>query len=263
MYQEERLLSIVEYLQEHKKITVDQICSFYGVSRDTARRDLVKLEEQQSIIRTRGGGILPSHPKEVLDYQNRLEVVSDEKKLIGKKAASLISSGDRLILDASTTVQACAEFIDSPNCTIITNSINQADILSQKEDIRIHLLGGELQKEHRYLYGESVVDKLGNYHVDKAFIGVVGLSENGLTIAHEEDGIVKRKMIKQAKQVIILADHSKIGVTDFYRVADLNEIDLLITDKIPEKPFRDLLKQHSVELLVSSEGNEEEEDEND
>jgi len=251
VYQEERLISIIDYLKEHKRISVEQICSLFGVSRDTARRDLVKLQEQGAIIRTRGGAIMPTVHDEVKDYSGRLGMVSEEKSMIGKAAASLIREGDRIILDASTTVQSCAEHLPDVNCTIITNSINLADVLSSRKGADIHLLGGKLQKEHRFLYGASVIEKLSCYHVDKALIGVVGVSEHGLTIAHEEDGMVKRKMISQAKQVIALADHSKIGRTDFYRYAELSDIDLLITDRLPSKPFQKLLDEHDVELLVA------------
>lgn len=250
MYQEERLLSIMEFLKKHNRISVDQICSLFDVSRDTARRDLVRLEEENSIVRTRGGAILPAIHDEIKNYTNRLKTVSEEKNRIGKMAASLIYPGDRVILDASTTVQSCAEQIRSVDCTIITNSINQAEVLSDKPEINIQLLGGTLLKEHRFLYGSSVVEKLSDYHVDKAFIGVVGISENGLTIAHEEDGVVKSKMIQQAKQVIVLADHTKLGITDFFRFADLQDIDLLITDKTPPKAFRELLAKNNVELLT-------------
>ena len=232
MYQEERLISIIDYLKEHKRISVDQICSLLHVSRDTARRDLVKLKERGAIIRTRGGAILPTNHDEIKDYSGRLNIVSEEKNMIGKAAASLIREGDHVIFDASTTVQACAEHLPDMNCTIITNSINQAEVLSSRKGVDIHLLGGKLQKEHRFLYGASVIEKLSSYHVDKALIGVVGVSEHGLTIAHEEDGMVKRKIISQAEQVIALADHSKIGRTDFFQDAELGDIELLITDRL-------------------------------
>lgn len=143
-----------------------------------------------------------------------------------------------MIFDASTTVQACAEHLPDLNCTIITNSINQAEVLSSRKGVDIHLLGGKPQKEHRFLYGASVIEKLSSYHVDKALIGVVGVSEHGLSIAHEEDGMVKRKIISQAEQVIALADHSKIGRTDFFQYAELSDIDLLITDRSPDKEFQ-------------------------
>ncbi|MBS4207251.1 DeoR/GlpR family DNA-binding transcription regulator [Bacillus sp. FJAT-50079] len=251
MYQEERLELIIDFLKKHKRITAEQICSLFDVSRDTARRDLVKLEEEKRIVRTRGGAILPPVHNEVKSYINRLNTVTEEKKMIGNKAASFIYPGDKVILDASTTVQACAEQIENMECTIITNSINQAEVLSSKSDINIQLLGGTLQKEHRFLYGSAVSEKLSEYYVDKVFIGVIGISENGLTIAHEEDGLVKRKMIQQAKQVIALADHTKVGLTGFFRFADLRDIDLLITDRAPQKEFRELLRKNNVELLTA------------
>ena len=252
LYQEERLVLIMDFLKKHNRISVEQICSLFDVSRDTARRDLVRLEEEKSIVRTRGGAILPSVRDEIKNYTNRLTIVTEEKRIIGNKAASLIYPGDRVILDASTTVQACAEQMENMDCTIITNSINQAEVLSSKPEINIQLLGGTLQKEHRFLYGSTVLEKLSEYHVDKVFIGVVGISENGLTIALEEDGLVKRKMIQQAKQVIVLADHTKLGLTDFFRFADLQDIDLLITDQTPSKEFRELLRKNNVELLTAN-----------
>ncbi|WP_173918129.1 DeoR/GlpR family DNA-binding transcription regulator [Halobacillus sp. Marseille-Q1614] len=252
MYQEERLIEIQSFLNKERRISVEKICELFGVSRDTARRDLVKLEEQRAVVRTRGGAILPSQPHEVKDYSNRLQTFSKEKLEIGRKAASLIGKGDNIILDASTTVQSCASQLET-ECTVITNSINIADILSSQPYAHIHLLGGQLEKQHRFLYGASVIERLSAYYVDHAFIGVVGISENGLTLAHEEDGMVKRKMIQQAKQVSVLADHTKIGVTDFYQYATLEDVDLLITDKIPSEEFQELLTKHQVELLVTEE----------
>ena len=251
MYQEERLLSILDFLQKNKRISVEEICTMFHVSRDTARRDLVKLEVENSIIRTRGGAILPSIQEEIKNYTKRLETVSQEKKIIGKKAASLIYPNDNIILDTSTTVQACAEHIQNMDCTIITNSINLAEVLSNRSHINIQLLGGTLHKEHRFLYGSSVVEKLSDYYVDKLFVGVIGISETGLTIAHEEDGVVKRKMVKQAKQVIVLADHTKLGTNHFFKFASLDDVDLLITDKTPPKAFMEVLRKNNVELLIA------------
>ncbi|KKI89129.1 DeoR faimly transcriptional regulator [Bacillus sp. SA1-12] len=251
MYQEERLRLIIDYLKKEKRISVDEICKIFDISRDTARRDLVRLEEEKAIIRTRGGAILPSTKHIIKDYSNRLSLVSEEKKRIGKKAAELINSGDTIILDTSTTVQACAEHLMELECTIVTNSINQADLLSKNPHARIQLLGGEFHKEHRYLFGTSVIEKLSQYHVDKTFIGCYGLSENGITVAHEEDGMVMHKMMQQADQVILLADHTKIGVTGYFRCSTLQDIDLFITDQEPDESFQELLKKHGVELLIA------------
>ena len=102
MFQEERLFSILEYLKSNKRISVDLICELYEVSRDTARRDMVKFEEQGSIVRTRGGAILPTLSKEVGNYDQRLQEESSSKLTIGKTAAALVQDGDYLMMDAST-----------------------------------------------------------------------------------------------------------------------------------------------------------------
>lgn len=252
VYQEERLIDIIQYLKDKRRISIEQICDRFDISRDTARRDLVKLEERQAVVRTRGGAILPSSHNEVKSYMHRLQTVSDEKRQIGIKASSLIQDGDTVILDTSTTVQACASELEK-KCKVMTNSIHQAEILSQKPDIDIQLLGGRLQKQHGFLYGTSVINRLKQFHVNKVLIGVVGISADGLTIAHEEDGMVKRTMIQQAEQVIVLADHTKIGVTEFFQFATLDDVNVVITDQSPDREFQELLDKHDVELVVTEE----------
>jgi DeoR family transcriptional regulator, carbon catabolite repression regulator len=256
MYQEERLIGVIQTLKEKRRISIDEMCDMFDISRDTARRDLVKLEERKAIVRTRGGAILPKTHAAIKDYSHRLHTVSFEKQQIGSKAASFIRPGDKIILDTSTTVQACANQIPSSEITVITNSIHQAEILSNVENVSIQLLGGYLQKEHQFLYGASVIERLKNYHVNKAFIGVVGISEQGLTIAHEEDGMVKHTMMKQAEQVIVLADHTKFGRTEFFSFAGLEDVDVIITDRLPGEDFQNLLKGYDVDLIVTEEEGE-------
>ncbi|WP_458119729.1 DeoR/GlpR family DNA-binding transcription regulator [Paenibacillus sp. Z6-24] len=251
MYQEERMLHILKYLESHQRINIEEICSLFHVSRDTARRDLVRLEEQNSIIRTRGGAMLSTATMTIPSYKDRLNTVSSEKKKIGQLAATLIRDGERVILDSSTTVQACAEFLEAAGCTVITNSINQADILSDKEDMTIHLLGGQLQSQHRYVYGSEAIEALSHYFAERAFIGIGSISAKGLTSLTVEEGRIKYKMMQQAEMVIILADHSKFGRELFYKFADLSEIDLIITDRAPSAEMTELLQQHEVELWIA------------
>ncbi|VBB07656.1 lacr bacterial regulatory protein hth signature [Lucifera butyrica] len=249
MYQEERLQKILTYLQENKRIHVDDICQLYAVSRDTARRDLVKLEERQQIIRTHGGALLSTMQREIKNYQDRLHYSQNEKRIIGKLAASLIQNGDKLILDASTTVQACADYLTAEHCTIITNSVHQAALLAHKPDREIHLLGGRLDNEHHFLYGPQVLSTLSHYFVNKVFIGVVGITGKGLTSGSEEDGHVVRKMIEQAEQVIVLADHSKFGRNGYFKYADLADIDLIVTDQPPSEPYAALCRKNQIHVL--------------
>lgn len=253
MYQEERLTAIFKYMKEHKSISVQEICDLYGVSRDTARRDIVKMEEQGIIIRTRGGAILPTLMKDIRNYEERLHLQSNEKREIGRLASSLIKDGDYIILDASTTVQFAAEALSSKGNVVVTNSIDIADVLAEKEDTSVHLLGGKLHPKHRYLYGARTRSMLSDYRVDKLFLGACGITSEGIFTDDEEDGDIKKEMMKRADQVIVLANHSKFGKKYFYRVGCLEDIDIIVTDQQADIEMRELLEQHQIELITMPE----------
>ncbi|WP_405155702.1 DeoR/GlpR family DNA-binding transcription regulator [Paenibacillus sp. FSL K6-0108] len=249
MFQEERMQLIIEHLRKHNRISADDIVSLFDVSRDTARRDLIKLEEQDAIIRTRGGAILPVPPDERRSYKDRLLHISDEKRAIGKLAAAIVRQGEHIILDSSTTVQTCAENLNGKSCTVITNSIYSAELLSNHTAVEIRLLGGKVDKEQRYVYGTSVIETLSHYYVDKAFIGIGGITMDGFS-ASEEEGKIKHKMMQAAKQVIVLADHSKFDKRYGYRFADWSLVDMLITDQWPSQDWRNFLAEQQVEILI-------------
>jgi len=252
LYQEERLRAILDHLDKHQRISVQEICDLFQVSRDTARRDLVKLSEQNAIVRTRGGAVLPLLKKEIQSYSDRLDLQAEVKRKIGQKAASLISSHDYVLMDTSTTVQFCAQAITSSPVVVVTNSIDIADLATRKEGMEVHVLGGQLHLESRYLYGASTLQKLNDYRVHKCFIGGGGITEEGLFVADEEDGQIVRAMIGRAEQVIALVDRSKFGQTLFYKVCGWEAIDLLVTDDIPESMERHL-EEMGVEVVRAEE----------
>ncbi|MDR6225126.1 DeoR/GlpR family DNA-binding transcription regulator [Desmospora profundinema] len=247
MYQEERLRKIREYLEQYKRISVQEICDRFGVSRDTARRDLVKLDEQGVILRTRGGALLPE--KEVKSYRERLESAAGEKEAIGREAAGLIRDGEHLILDASTTVQAVAASLTAEDVTVVTNSIDIASVLADRPHVSVRLLGGKLHPKHRYVYGATTVAMLRNYRVDKAFLGASGITPEGVFYPDEEDGQVIRESLQCAGQVIVLADATKFHRRFFYRVCDLGSIDRLVTDQPPPADLQRALEEQEVEIM--------------
>lgn len=251
MFQDERLLAIMEYLQENKRISADEICRIYGVSRDTARRDIVKLEEQGKIVRTRGAAILPTLTKEEPNYFERMHIEASSKTTIGKVAASLIRDGDYLYMDNSTTVHKAITFMQTKRNVVITNSIDIAGLLVDKQDIQIYMLGGLLHLEQRYVYGSKAQSMLSDYHVDKMIIGACGITEEGLFTHFEEEGFLIREAMRRSDQVIMLADHSKFGKRMFHRFADFDQIDTIVTDREVETSLREKLMENNVEIIVS------------
>lgn len=258
MFQEERLLSILQYLQEKQRIEVEEICELLSISKDTARRDIIKLEQQGSILRTRGGAILPPISKVVPNYEQRMQRDLTSKRRIGQLAATLIHDGDYLYMDGSTTVRHTVESMTSKTNAVVTNSIDTAGVLTQKEGVRIHLLGGLLLNEQRFVYGQRAIEMLSDYQFEKAFLGACGITADGLTTSMEEESYLIRKIIEQSEQVIILADHSKFGKKMFHRIADLKDINIIITDQLPDKQLREKLEASEVDLMIAGEpGNNE------
>ncbi|MCS7463624.1 DeoR/GlpR family DNA-binding transcription regulator [Paenibacillus doosanensis] len=253
MYQEERLIGILQHLEQYQRINLDTICELFDVSRDTARRDIIKLEEQGSILRTRGGAILPTLTNQVANYSDRLrdEATIPSKQAIGRLAASLLHDGDYLLLDASTTVQYAAESIRTQGHVIVTNSIDIADILNRKEGIDVHLLGGKLHPEHRLIYGARALDMLKDYHVHKLLLGTCAITPDGLTNPYEEEGYLVREMMRRADQVILLADRTKFGRRQFNRISGLERIDILITDQEPDEQMKQALYRHEIDIMIA------------
>ncbi|MED1721777.1 DeoR/GlpR family DNA-binding transcription regulator [Brevibacillus parabrevis] len=253
MYQEERLTAILQYLQQHHRISVQEVVEQFGVSRDTARRDIVKLEEQGEILRTRGGAILPSLSKKSFSHQERMQLDLTGKRRIAQAAARLIKHGDYLLLDASTTVQLTVESLQTKDHVIITNSLATAASVSRKEGVLVKMLGGDVNPQDQCVHGTRTVENLANYHVDKLLVGACGLTTSGLVSPDEDHGYVIREMMKRADQVIILADHSKFGKSMLYRVASLDQIDLIVTDRAPGREMAEALDKSEVDVLVAAE----------
>ncbi|WP_261134065.1 DeoR/GlpR family DNA-binding transcription regulator [Bacillus sp. Marseille-Q3570] len=255
MYQDERLIRILEYLKDNERITVNEMMNLYGISRDTARRDLVKLEEQGEIFRTRGGALLASEMKEAeKQVENRQEdsvFISKEKRAIAKAALTFIKPGESLMFDSSMYVQYLANILTEPS-VVITNSLKQASILSNRKDMDLHLLGGRLNIDYESLQGPYLFEDMERYFVDKVFISADGIDSEGITYIDENEGMVTKEMTKRGKQVILLADSTVFGTQKLYKCLSFNELDVLVTDQNPRNDFLPLLEKSNVKLVVAS-----------
>nr|WP_223285565.1 DeoR/GlpR family DNA-binding transcription regulator [Paenibacillus sp. PL91] len=249
------MLKILEYLKQHQSMSVMDICTQFDVSRDTARRDIVRLVQEGVVIRTHGGLSLPELQKEILSYQDRLIDESESKKRIGKSGAKLIQDHETVILDVSTTVQFVAEQISAKHITVVTHSIDNVATLSNREDLQIYVLGGYLNVKHRLLYGSSIIDKLSEIRADKAFIGAAAIRTDGLYYPYEEDARVKREMARRSDQVIVVADHTKFVGKSFYRL-DFDFVDIIITNQEIPSEIREVLDQKNITVIECEEENE-------
>jgi DeoR/GlpR family transcriptional regulator of sugar metabolism len=249
MYQEQRLTLIKMHLSSHKSITLEDICETLSVSKDTARRDLVKLEERGEIIRIKGGATLPSANRNLIDYKERK--ATEDKERIAQRASILIQDHYDLLMDTSSTCALMAKFMGDKQVNVVTNSIDIVDLLSEYTDIQTFVLPGKFNRKNRNLTGPKTMEALGDFNVDQLFLGACGISSEGITSPDEEEAFLKKKMINCARQVILLADHTKFEKAFLHRVCDITDIDVIVTDKYPDDAVMEKIIENSIHLIVT------------
>ena len=266
MLNEDRKSRILEHISEHGTIKIQDISEMFGISDMTARRDLNELDRRGLVRRIHGGAVANLGRSYEPPFQTRSSKNELKKKLIGQKAAELIYDGDSISLDVGTTTLEVARCLDKKrNLTIVTNCLQIANqlvgTLSLEVDARLIITGGIVRPRELSMVGNIPQDVYSNYHTDKAFIGIGGISlENGLTEYNIEDSQIKKVLLNNSLEKIIVADSSKFGLTTFNRVGSLEDIDTIVTDSDapPEilEPIRDLgIQVIMAELNPDSGGN--------
>jgi DeoR/GlpR family transcriptional regulator of sugar metabolism len=223
----------------------------------TIRRDLRELDREGLLRRVHGGAVSSLGRSYEPPYQVRTKHQTDAKRAIGEAAAKLIAEGDSVALDVGTTTLEIARRLqDKHNLTIITASLPISnEIVSNlplNSGVRLILTGGIVRAGEFSMIGHIAEDSYRQLHVDKAFIGIGGLSiENGLTEYNLEDALVKRLLLRNAQQRIVLADSSKLGQTTFAAVGDLSMIDMVITDANASSDFVDQLYAADIQVIIA------------
>ncbi len=246
----ERKRKIIELVSRNKSVQIAQLTSLFGVSVMTIRRDLDELEKQHYIKRVYGGAVLN---EEELNkpYFPRAAFNSTVKELIARKAVELIKDGDTIILDLGSTVLQVSKHLDEmKGLSVITCSIPVINELDAYSDIRVYSLGGELYRENHAFLGSETESSISMYCADIAFIGAAGVSiEHGLTNFYYPTASLCRRIIKQSKKVVLLADSSKFGKAKIAVVGGLSEIDVIITDTGIPQEYLDEFERLGVEVL--------------
>ncbi len=235
--QQQRFHSILIGLQEHGTVAVDDLSAQLGVSVVTIRRDLDILEQQGLLRRTHGGAVsiepLFYEPfKKDRSFQEQVERLANEKRRIGRAAATLINAGDTIAITPGTTT---AEIIrglplDS-RITVVTNTVNIAMELSKRKDVSVFVTGGHLHGEWFSLIGPSATRSLENMLIHTMFIGADGIDAQwGLSCFSSDEAELNSTMAAHARQHIAVVDHTKFGVVANWRICQTPMIQKLITD---------------------------------
>lgn len=247
----ERRKLIMEALQEEKRVVVSELSKMYDVSEETIRRDLEKLEKEGLVIKTYGGAVVNENTNVELPYVIRKKTNVLRKQRIAELTAAMISDGDRIMLDDSTTAVFIAKKIkNKKNITLITNSVEILLELSDVTGWKIISTGGRLYEGSLSLVGEQCERVLSRYHVDKAIISCKGVDlHKGVWDSNENNALVKRAMADSAGRVILAVDGSKLGCISFAKICDMKDIATVVTDLPPDGEWQRTFERQGIECI--------------
>lgn len=251
MAQKERLALIRQAVRKEKKISVSELSKEHGVTEETIRRDLEKLEQEGLINRTYGGAVLSIEKISAhVDYLRRSQTNKEAKMIIGKLAAQEIPPHTAIGADASSTVmEAVSMMKDRPDITVLTNSVKIIRELDQSA-LNIISTGGQVNKNTFSMQGNIVRQILSNYYVDVVLISCTALEvDGGVFDSNEEEAELKRLLVNRGQKTILLADHTKFNKVAFVRVLDYSQIDVVITDRNPGQEWGEMLQAKGVRLI--------------
>jgi DeoR family fructose operon transcriptional repressor len=255
MYAEERQRAILERVQREGKVSVEALTEAFGVSAPTVRADLGALEGRRLLRRTHGGAIALETTLYEPPYAERERARQAEKARIGAAAAGRVRDHETVILDAGTTTfEIAVRLKERIGLTVVTNSLEAAWELMDTPPGRIEtvVVGGSVHAHRRATLGPLAAEFLGRLQVDHAFLGVNGVHPSaGWTVVDFDAAHVKRAMIAQAREVIMVADSSKMGMASFASIGPLSLAHVLITDATPDNLMGDALEAAAVEVIIA------------
>lgn len=239
---------------------VAELATRFEVSAVTIRSDLSALEQEGLLVRDHGGATAPGTAAagkplvtSLMRVDERAALNLEQKRRIGRAAAALVAPGDTILIDAGTTaVEIARQVARVEPLTVVTNALNVALELGAAPAQRLILLGGAYHAESASTVGPLAAQALGGLAVGTLFLGTQAFdAAPGLTDSTTEIAEVKRAMMRAARRVVLVTDSSKWGRASLHRVADLAEIDALVTDDGLPAEARELCARLGVELIVA------------
>lgn len=247
----ERKNIILEKLQTEKRVIVSELSILFGVSEETIRRDLDKLDKEGLCIKGYGGAVLNESTGLDMPFSVRKRRNMEGKKYIASLISELIEDGDHIIIDPSTTGLSIVNALrDKKRLTIITNSIEVLTELCDVSGWDIISTGGTMKENYLALVGPRAVDSISSFNADKVIMSCKGIDmQKGITDGNELFSQVKRAMLASAKVKILACDHTKFGQIAFSQICDAVELDMVVTDEKPSEEWLTYFEENGIRCL--------------
>lgn len=250
----ERHRFILRELEQREAVRVSELAVAMGVSEMTVRRDIDTLHTDGALRKIHGGAgrIRPLAAVEP-GFQLNLDRETDAKSAIARAASGLVSNGMTISLTGgSTTYRLATQLGQVDNLTVVTNSIKVADVLHTGSSATVILTGGE-RTVSEALVGPVATAAIRNLHVDRCFMGVHGIDlDYGLSTPNVHEAETNRAFAASAGELVVLADHTKFGVTALAGILPLHQVGTLVTDRAPEVTGADDYRDAVGHLLTAA-----------
>lgn len=249
----ERQKQILSLLSQQGRLSVAEIVSQFSISEATARRDLETLASQGKAQRVHGGVIAVEQAPPELPILERENEQAEEKVRIGKAAAGLVENHETVFLGSGTTVLEIARHLrDHKHLTVITNSLAVLNTLAGSKETTVVSLGGMLRESELSFIGHITEQALVEVRADKVFMGTRGVSlEHGLTNDYLQETLTDRAILKSGREVIIVADHTKVNRVATVLLAPLSSMHTFVTDSKADKKFIQALKRQGIQTVIA------------
>lgn len=250
----ERHKFIEDQLLENGSIIVSALSQELNVTEETIRRDLEELEKQKKLKRVHGGAYLPKEYDKEVPIRIRENIYKTEKEKIANKAMEFIQSNDTIMLDSSTTAYEIAVKIKESKIkvTIITNSLKISQLAENSSKIKLICTGGVLRRSSDSFVGYTATNSLSQFFADKAFVSCSTLClTHGVTDNSSIEGALRQIMLKNANKTYLIVDYTKFDTPSLFKIADLSEIENIITDKNLDKETNQSLADKNINLIIA------------
>ena len=231
--------------------SIVELASELNVSDETIRRNIKPLVRQGLVEKVHGGIVLGQKQEPEPPFEKRMNEQVESKKLISSLVAELISDGDSIMLDTgSTTAYTARALGNHRNLSVVTNCTEIGRTLAREPSNRVHICGGALRADDWATFGSAAIEFVRRFHVNYAILSIGGIAESGVFMDyHLEEAEFSRAVIEQARQSIVVADHTKFGNPNFIKVCDFDEVDMVVVDRSPPTGIQAAFDEAGVEVI--------------
>lgn len=238
----QRQKDVLDLILLRGSVRVEELAGQFGVSPMTVRRDLNFLEKGGLIHRVAGKAVAEYGPSKEPSYKLRMYSNPSAKERIAKLAAGLVNDGELIFLDIGSTCLQVAKRLCGRDITVVTNWLPNLVELSKAPSPKVINTAGQLNKEELSFVGELAHETLSMFAFTKAFIGVGGIDARGISDFRIESVLAKRKVMQLAREVIVVADDTKFGVSAPIHIGSFERVQKIVTADIA-KADPDLVQQ--------------------